>query len=253
MKKQKIIIIIQARTDSRRFPKKVLTKINGKPVLWWVINRLKQVNCDEIIVSTTRRKIDQPIIDITRKCNASFFRGKKDDVLDRYYQTAKKFQGDIIVRITADCPLIDYQVVNKVIKKFISNKFDYVATDDDSFPKGMDTECFSMTSLKKSWINAKLKSEREHVTPYIWKNPKKFKIVKIKNLGKLGRELRLVIDHKDDVKVIRKIVHKLYKKNEIFLLKDIIELSKKSPDIFELNKNFDPNEGYNFSLIKDKK
>tara|TARA_B110000263_G_scaffold248237_1_gene262670 strand:+ start:1330 stop:2085 length:756 start_codon:yes stop_codon:yes gene_type:complete len=251
MKKQKIILIIQARVDSTRFPKKVLAKINGKPLLWWVITRLKKVNCDEIIVSTTKRSIDKPIIEIARQCKVKYFEGKKYDVLDRFYQTAKKFQGNIIIRITADCPLIDYEIVNKVIEKFLQEKYEYIATDDNSFPKGLDTECFSINSLEKSWKNAKIKSEREHVTPYIWKNPKKFKILKIKNTKKLDNKMRLVVDHKEDLVVIKYIFSKLLHKNSNFLLKDVLSLYEKRPKKFDKNKKFLANEGYEISLKKD--
>ena len=253
MNKKKIILIIQARTDSKRFPKKVLTKINGKPLLWWVITRLKKVNCDEIIVSTTKRNIDKPIIEISKQCNVKYFKGKKYDVLDRYYKTAKKFQGDVIVRITADCPVIDYKIINTIIKKFLTQKYDYIATDDYSFPKGVDVECFSINSLEKAWKNAKLNSEREHVTPFIWKNEKKFKILKIKNKENLDNKIRLVVDHKEDLSIIKYIFSKLLPVKSNFLLNDILLLYKKNPKQFEKNMKFTSNEGYEISIRKDKK
>ncbi len=250
MRNKKIILILQARMDSRRFPKKILAKINGKPILWWVINRVKKVNCDEIIVATTRRKIDKPIIEIAQKSKVNYFKGSKEDVLDRYYRTAEKFHGDIIIRITADCPLIDYQIINKLVKKFLSKKIDYIAIDDKTFPKGMDAECFTFNSLKKAWINAKMKSEREHVTPYIWKNPRKFEISKIKLKHKIKILPRLVVDYPNDLFVIRKIFSKLNSFDEI-LLDDILKLYKMYPEIFKKNSHYDSNEGYNYSLKND--
>jgi len=253
MKDKKIILIIQARTDSKRFPKKILTEINGKPLLWWVVTRLKKVNCDEIIVSTTKRNIDKPIIEISKQCNVKYFKGKKYDVLDRYYKTAKKFQGDVIVRITADCPVIDYKIINTIIKKFLTQKYDYIATDDYSFPKGVDVECFSINSLEKAWKNARLKSEREHVTPFIWKNGKKFKILKIKNIENLDKKIRLVVDHKEDLPIIKFIFSKLLPVKSNFTLNDVVLLYKKYPKKFEKNMKFASNEGYKISLKKDKK
>ena len=249
MKEQKIILIIQARTDSKRFPKKVLAKINGKPLLWWVITRLKKVNCDEIIVSTTKRNIDKPIIEISKQCNVKYFKGKKYDVLDRYYKTAKKFEGDIIVRITADCPLIDYKIINTVIRKFLTQKYDYVATDNNSYPKGVDTECFSIDSLEKAWKNAKLKSEREHVTSFILKNTKKFKIHILVNKRK--EPYRLVVDYKNDLILIKKIYAELYKNNKMFSINDVIKFLKRRPDLIKINQNHDPHEGYLISVKKD--
>ena len=248
MKKQKIILIIQARTDSKRFPKKVLAKINGKPLLWWVITRLKKVECDEIIISTTKRNIDKPIIEISKQCNVKYFKGKKCDVLDRYYKTAKKFEGDIIVRITADCPLIDYKIINTVIRKFLTQKYDYVATDDNSYPKGVDTECFSIDSLEKAWKNAKLKSEREHVTSFILKNTKKFKIHILVNKRK--EPYRLVVDYKNDLILIKKIYAELYKNNKMFSINDVIKVLKRRPDLIKINQDHYPHKDHVISLKK---
>lgn len=146
---KKILIIIQARTDSRRFPKKVLARIKGKPVLWHVINRVKQMKHDEIIVATTTRKEDDGIVEIAEDSSVKCFRGRKDDVLDRFFQAAKNYKADAIVRITGDCPLIDPLVSNKIIAKFFDGKYDYVATDDKTYPNGLDTECFSFRVFDK--------------------------------------------------------------------------------------------------------
>lgn len=245
----KIIIIIQARTDSRRFPKKVLAIIKGKPLLWHVINRVKQIKHDEIIVATTSRKIDDEIAKITKISDVKCFRGKKFDVLDRFFKAARKHDGDIIVRITADCPLIDPVESNKVIEKFLSGNYDYVTSDDETYPKGIDTECFSFAALKKAWKNAKLKSEREHVTPYIWKKPDKFKLGKVYNDTPIRQ--RWVVDHKDDLIFVKKIYDRLYKNSKIFLMMDILKILRKEPLLLKINQNHDPNEGYGLSLKND--
>lgn len=248
-KNKKIVIIIQARTDSRRFPKKVLSIIKGRPLLWHVINRVKQMKHDEIVVATTSRKIDDKVVEIAKISNVKYYRGKTCDVLDRFFKTAQKHKADIIVRITADCPLIDPIESNKVIDKFLSNKYDYVTSDDETYPKGIDTECFNFTSLKKAWKNAKLKSEREHVTPYIWKRPDKFTIGKVYNDKPI--KLRWVVDYKDDLIFIKKIYDRLYKNSNIFLMTDILKVIKKEPQLLKINQNHDPNEGYSLSLKND--
>ena len=210
MKKNKnILVIIQARSDSRRLPKKVLKKIEGKPLLWHVIQRISYLKNVEIAVATTTRKIDDGIVQIARNCEVGVYRGKVKDVLDRFYKTALKFNADIIIRITADCPLIDPNESSKILKKFLKGNFDYVSTEDKSYPKGFDTECFSFKTLEKAWKSAKLLSEREHVTSYIWQNPTIFNLSNVKNKNKSAHKLRLVVDHKDDLILIRKIYSKL--------------------------------------------
>lgn len=246
---KKITIIIQARSDSKRFPRKVLSIIKGKTLLWHVINRVKQMKYDEIVVATTTRTIDNKIAEISRNSKVKCFRGKAHDVLDRFFKAAERYDSDIIVRITADCPLIDPVESNKVINKFLRGKYDYVTTDDKTYPKGLDTECFSFNVLKKTWKNAKLKSEREHVTSYIWKNPDKFKIYKVRN-DKCIRQ-RWVVDYKDDLVFVKKIYERLYKNDSVFLMPDVLHVIRKEPQLLRLNQHHNPNEGYSLSLKKD--
>ena len=248
-KNNEIVVFIQARTDSSRFPCKVLAQICGKPLLWHVIERTKQIKHNKIVVLTTKRKIDNKIVDIAKKCKVDYFRGNKNNVLDRFYRAALEFNGEIIVRITADCPLIDPDISNKIIKKFLSGNFDYVATDEETFPKGTDTECFSFDSLKRAWNEAKLKSEHEHVTPYIWKNPQKFMIHTVVNKRK--EPYRLVVDYKDDLVLIRKIYDELYKHGKTFSISDVIRILKKRPELIKINQDHDPQEGYILSLKND--
>lgn len=248
-KNNKIVIFIQARTDSHRFPRKVLAQICGKPLLWHVIERTKQIKHDEIVVLTTKRKIDDKIIDIAKKCGVSYFRGSKDDVLDRFYRAALEFEANIIVRITSDCPLIDPGISNKIIKKFLKGNLDYVVTDEKTFPKGTDTECFSFDSLKRAWGKAKIKSELEHVTPYIWKNTQKFVIHTLVNKRK--EPYRLVVDYKDDLTLIRKIYAELYKHDRMFSISDVIKVLKRRPNLIKINQGHDPQEGYILSLKND--
>ena len=251
MKNKHVVVIIQARTDSRRLPKKVLSTIKGKPLLWHVIDRTKHFDCDDIVVATTKRKIDDEIVSISKASGVKFFRGKKNDVLDRYYQAAIKFNAEIIIRITADCPLIDPKIVQMVLKKFQKGSYDYVATDDETYPKGIDVECFSFNSIKKSWLHAKLKSDREHVTSFIWRNTGKFKTGKLYYKSNFTKPVRLVVDHKNDLELVRKIYANLYKKNKIFFLDDVIRLVKAKPELLEMNTDHNPDEGYLYSLKND--
>lgn len=233
-----IVIIIQARSDSQRFPRKILSNIEGKPLLWHIVNRLKKIRCPNIVIATTRRKIDDDIIKIAKDCNVFFYRGKKDDVLDRYYQAALEYKAKIIVRITADCPVIDPTICRQVIKKILSGRYDYVSTDRKTIPMGFDAECFTFSSLKKAWLNAKSKSDREHVTQYIYHHPQIFKIGFIGSNEKNAHRFRLVVDYKEDLVLIRKIYHKLYKKCEIFSKKDIMKMINRDPKLLQINSKY---------------
>ena len=241
-------IIIQARCDSARFPNKILKDLNAKCILWHVIERCKIMDLP-IIVSTTTRSIDDPIIKIVEECKVNFFRGSTNDVLDRFYQTANFFSLDFIIRITGDCPLIDPNESAKVIDSIKTGKYDYVSLDDTTYPDGLDTEGFSFKSLEKSWNNAKLISEREHVTPYI-KNPKnKFNKCIIK-FHKNYSYYRLTVDYEDDFQLIKKIYSELYQ-GKIFYLDEIIQLLNKKPELLLLNSSHIRNDGYLKSLKED--
>ena len=234
----KIGIIIQARTDSNRFPKKVLKIINQQPVLWHVINQCKEMNLD-IIVATTKRKKDDPIVKIAKKMKVKFFRGSKNDVLDRYYQTAKKFNLNGIIRITADCPFIDPKESMKVVKSLKLKKTDYISLDEKTYPDGLDIEGFTFESLELAWKNARLKSEREHVTPYIYKFPKKFKINVIQVPKNLRRpEIRLTIDNPEDLILVRQIMLKFNKNKLLPRLENIINLIDSNSELKKINKKF---------------
>ncbi len=240
-------IIIQARTDSERLPKKVLESIVGKPILWHIIKRLEEMKLP-IVVTTTKRKIDQKIVEIAKDCNVNYFLGETDDVLDRYYQTAKKFRIDPIIRVTADCPLIDPKQSKLVLNKLQKSENDLVGLGE-TYPDGLDTECFTFDALENSWINAKLKSEREHVTPYIKNAKNGFKTLSIEHKINLHNE-RWTVDYPEDLEFIKKIFEGLYKKN-VFYMKEILEFLEKNPDIKQINSQHKRNEGYEKSIKND--
>lgn len=250
--KTNCIIIIQARSDSKRLPGKVLSYIEGKPLIWHVINRAKRMKRGQVIVATTTRKLDGDIVRIANRAGVRCFRGKTNDVLDRFFEAAIKFKANTIVRITADCPLIDPYEGDKVVTKFLTGNYDYVSNDSKTYPNGLDTECFSFDALKKAWKEAKLKSEREHVTPYIWKNPEKFKIGTIHNSNKTRlSHLRWSVDYADDLDFVRQVYSKLHTNRRIFLMKDILHLLKKEPNLAKINAKHKRNEGYLISLKND--
>ena len=163
------LAIIQARMGSSRLPNKVLKDLCGKPALWHVINRVKKSKLiDEIIIATTIEKQDLQIVKFCADNDIRVFVGSESDVLDRYYQAARLFKPDNVIRITSDCPLIDYEIIDLIIKKHIEENNDYTSnTLVDSFPDGLDCEIMKYSVLERAWENACLQSEREHVTLYI--------------------------------------------------------------------------------------
>ena len=170
--------MIQARTGSSRLPGKVLAKIENKPMIWHVINRVKKIrSVDQIILVTTRKKKDRVLLKIANESGIIGFAGDTDDVLGRHYQCAMQYNADPIIRITGDCPLIDHNISEKILQFYLSHKYDYVSNIlPPTFPDGLDTEILSFKTLKTLNKTAKLKSDREHVTTYIKNNPHKFKI-----------------------------------------------------------------------------
>lgn len=170
-----ISIIIQGRLGSTRLPNKVVIDIEGKPMLWHHVNRLKHSRFSpEIIIATSKADEDKKILKFAEEYNFKSYAGNINDVLDRFYQTALKYKANNVVRITADCPLIDPEVLDKILQVYLEGEYDYVSnTHPPTYPDGLDVEVFNFESLKRAWNEAQLASEREHVTPYIWKNSMK--------------------------------------------------------------------------------
>src|SRR3989339_542512 len=176
MNGEKASVIIQARMGSTRLPGKVMKQILGKPLLFYLLERLKQCqNVKQVIVATTDSPQDCVIAEYVDKCGIAVFRGSENDVLDRYYQAAKVFHLGTIVRVTSDCPLLDPDVTDSVIKYFLDRGSLDLINTGQSYPEGFDTEVFSFAALERAWQAARLKSEREHVTSYIWNNRDQFR------------------------------------------------------------------------------
>jgi len=250
----KATAIIQARTGSTRLPEKVLLKVGHKTILEYVLERTGRAkNIENIIVATTENIEDKKIVDLAKNLGVKTYRGSSEDVLDRYYQAAKLSRVSHIVRITADCPLIDPQVIDNVTRLYFESEADYCSnTLKETFPDGLDVEIFSFNALCRSWRNARLSSEREHVTPYMKKNPDMFKLVNFENNIDLS-DKRWTVDTAEDFKFINAILEVLYPVKPDFYSKDVLEFLKKNPHLEEINKGIVRNQGYSKSLKKDKK
>ena len=249
----KITVMIQARTGSTRFPRKTLAKIGSHSMIWHVINRVKHIkSVEQIALITTRKRSDKILLDIAKKNKIFAYGGDVTDLLNRHYQCALKIDADPIIRITSDCPLTDPHLVEELLQFYLKHDYDYVTnTIRPTYPDGLDIEIFSFSALRKATRYATLSSEREHVFPYITKNPKKFKLYNYENKTNLSH-LRWTVDYKRDLKFVRAVYSKM-KPRDVFYMDDVLKIIKKEPKLLQINTGITRNEGYAKSLRNDKK
>lgn len=246
------IAIIQARLGSSRLPGKVLMDIGGKSVLEHVFERTSAARAlDRVVVTMPNSERDDELANFCEKKGIPFVRGPEEDLLGQYYSAAKFFHAEHIIRITADCPFIDPEVIDHVISGYKIGNCDYVSTGrlETTYPDGLDTEIFSFTALEKAFTEATLPSEREHVTPYIWKHPELFKVQTVQFDHDLS-DLRLTVDEPRDLEFIREI-YKGIGSHKLFLLQDILHFLDEHPDVVKMNEGIVRNSGYFKSLRDD--
>lgn len=245
------VAIIQARMSSSRLPGKVMKILVNKPVLGHVVERISYCTMiKNVVVATSTESSDDEISSYCNENNIDCFRGSLVDVLDRYYHAAKAFNADPIIRITADCPVIDPIVVDAVITGYLSGNYDCYGLGGE-FPDGLDCTVFSFSAIKKAWEEAKLASEREHVGPYIENRTNHFKNGSLNLFHHLGHH-RWTLDELSDYKLLSRIFNDLYRKDAPFLTHEILHLIEDQPDLLAINSQIVRNEGYLKSLEKDR-
>jgi spore coat polysaccharide biosynthesis protein SpsF len=234
--KKRVVIILQARMGAARLPGKPLKTVLGRPLLSYQLERLRQAKLiDEIVVATTTQPQDDQIAAFCADNNVPCFRGSEHDVLDRYYQAAKRFKADEVVRITGDCPLIDPVLVDQVVRQHLKEHKDYTSNSlERTYPRGLDTEIFSFRVLEKAAKEAVLTEEREHVTLYFYTHPELFSLGSVKESTDRSNH-RWTVDTIEDFTLVAKILSILYPKNPDFRMKDILELLEKHPDWMKIN------------------
>lgn len=237
-----ISAIIQARVSSTRLPEKVLLKLpfdKEITVLQQVIRRVKKSSeVNEVIVATTTDIDDDKIVKIAEKEDARWFRGSKEDVLSRYYFAAKEAKSDIVVRITSDCPCIDWEVIDRCIEKHIEEKADYTSNSlERTFPHGLDVEVFNFNILEEAHLKADKQYEREHVCPYFYKTMKdRFKIIKVfADDDERGEDIRITLDTPEDYALLCAVYDYLFWEKGFFGLKDILKLFDEKPWLKYIN------------------
>src|SRR5208282_528088 len=246
-----VVAIIQARMGSSRLPGKSLAEIEERPMLWHVIQRVKRSRLvDRVVVATSTAPADDAIEKMCRENDVRCHRGSENDVLDRYYHAARAEKAAQVVRITADCPLIDPEVIDQTVRRFQRGDLDYASNAMvRSYPDGLDTEIFSFSALERAWHEASKTSEREHVTPYL--RSEKFRTANVENDSTfLYQHYRWTVDEAEDLEFIR-AVYKAFRDRETFGMKDVLELIEKNPGLETMNSEIVSNRGYYKSLFEE--
>jgi len=248
-----IAAIIQARMGSTRLPGKSMMNLAGKPVIRHVVRRVSLArSIDHVLVATTTDPGDDTLAACCNSAGIDVFRGSPDDVLRRYrdamaYLAANGVQADYIVRITGDCPLIDPAVIDRVVRAATKGQYDYASnTNPPTYPDGLDVEVMRASVLETAHINARLPSEREHVTPYI-RNNEHFSKYNVRSPVDYS-SLRWTLDHEEDYRFFQSVYGHLYNEDEAFSMSDILDLLKVHPEIAVINARYQRNEGYVKSL-----
>ena len=255
MNRKRITAIIQARIGSTRLPGKVMRPILGKPMLQHIVERLRSVEAiDKVVVATSESGKDDRLAEFCDDCSIPFYRGSELDVLDRFYHAATNFGGEHLVRITGDCPLVDPLVVSRLIAYYFQNGFDFcgVATGAGvagrevvgRYPDGLDSEIFSMEILTIAWREAKSELHREHVTPFIWQQPERFRLGALYPEAGDYSDCRWTVDNYEDHELMKWIYMQLYPVNPNFGMKEVLYLLSKHPEKAAENRCFIGKEGY---------
>jgi spore coat polysaccharide biosynthesis protein SpsF len=231
-----VFAIIQARMGSTRLPGKVLKDISGETMLARVIYRVRRAKMvDEVIVATTDNQADEAVVTECERVEVPVFRGSEEDVLDRYYQTAKVYRATAIVRITSDCPLIEPEVVDRTVRAFLDEGSDYASNGlTPTYPRGLDTEVMTMSALARAWREANEPYQRAHVTPYIYQNPGLFRLLSVRAEGDHS-DYRWTVDTPEDLAFVHRIYD--YFGHDRFSWRDVLSVLEQNPQWLELNRH----------------
>lgn len=250
-----IAAIVQARMGSTRLPGKTLADVGGRPMLARLVARARRIpGVERVIVATTEKPDDEAILRFAADHDLPAYAGSEDDVLDRFYQAARRYDVSVVVRVTPDCPLLDPAVSGLVLTRFLDGggAIDYASnTQPPTFPDGLDTEVFSLDALARAWRAATQPSEREHVTSYIWTCPEAFRLVNVRREPDLSA-LRWTVDEPADLEFVRAVYARLGAMADTFGMKDVLELLRREPELGAINQGTPRNEGYVTSVRADR-
>jgi len=241
---EKIVIVVQARMSSTRFPGKVLKPILGKSLLSRMIERLQMIkHVATIVIATSDAEQDDIIETEANNIGVPCFRGSLSNCLDRHYQAGKKYNSDLVIKIPSDCPLIDPRIIDLVLDQYFARpgKYDFVNNlHPATWPDGNDVEIMTMACIEKAWKEASRPLELEHTTPYIWENPDKFRILNVEWPAGLDYSMshRFTIDYPEDYEFINRVYEELYPRKHDFSCDDILQLLDEQPEIYQINAGY---------------
>lgn len=233
----RVLCITQARMGSSRLPGKVLREVMGRPLLHYHMERLQRADSiDELVVATSTDPGDDAIESFCAAAGVACFRGSEQDVLDRFYQCARDIDANIILRVTSDCPLIDPAIIDLAVAAFrAAGDTDYLRTDPAAYPRGLDAEVFSHVALETAWAEAKDPEEREHVTPFFYRNPDRFSLGVFAEEDAHGVEYRLCVDEEDDFRLVSAVLEGLYPDNPDFGWRELVAFLRARPELVAIN------------------
>jgi spore coat polysaccharide biosynthesis protein SpsF len=246
-----IVGIVQARMASTRLPGKVLLPLAGKPMLAQQLERLRRAKrIDKLLVATTTDASDDEVVALASNLAVDAYRGSADDVLDRFYRAALPHRPSYVVRLTADCPLADWSLIDGVIDHAVSGAFDYASnTLRPTWPDGLDVEVMTFAALESAWTEARNPVEREHVTPFIVARPERFRHGSAEHEPDLSA-MRWTVDEPRDYAFVRRVYEALYPANPAFTTADTLDLLHRTPELLEINQGIERNEGLRLSIDK---
>ena len=250
IQERNVVAVIQARMGSTRLPGKVLADLDGRPVLQWVVEAVRKIALvDNVVVATTDLSEDAEIEEWCGNFGVECFRGDSEDVLKRYYDCASHYCATHVVRVTADCPLLDCDISQEVIRCGLDQQADYFYLAGE-FPDGLDTEGITIRALASANKRASLRSEREHVTPFIRNRPDDFQVFPIELFDSYG-QVRLCVDYKEDLDLLRKLIKTLKVSGSEVSTQNLLDLLLSDDRLRKINDSFARNSGYLASLAND--
>lgn len=230
-------VVVQARVSSTRLPGKVMMPVLGRPLLWYLLERLRDLKKVGVVVATTHHSSDDAIEALATALGVAVHRGPMDDVLTRYHDAARAFDADPVIRVTGDCPLIDPEIVVAVLDLYIETSADYAAnTLQRTFPRGLDVEVVAASALETAWREAKDPYEREHVTPFLYNRPSRFRLRNLANTSDRSHH-RWTVDTGEDFELVRTILENLYPKQSHFRMNDVLRYLEEHPETTLLNRS----------------
>lgn len=250
----KFLAIVQARYGSTRLPGKVLKDLSGKPALLRMVERVRRCpHLDEVVVATSMDPANLPVVEACASNGIRVFVGSEEDVLDRFYQVARLFQPEYIVRLTADCPCFDPDLLSEAISQ-LDPEADYTAMLSETAPDGLDFEIVRFSALKEAWREARLASQREHVTQFIVTQPERFRLRDfVSSMGEHGGE-RWTVDEPEDFELVKNIYEYFVPLGgeALFTYADVLSFLDENPSLRNINRKFSRNEGLAKSLREDR-